>query len=85
MVELFCEYIQLFAVVGYFSKKPPSYIFARIIINPFMHNVEKWQNTLKILQYTTRFLKYVWPFFEFFHEGANMVLQIFFSCHFAML
>ena len=36
------------------------------------------KHTLKILQYTTRFLNYVWPFFEFFHEGANMVLQIFF-------
>ena len=38
-----------------------------------MHNAEKWPNILENSWgvQTTRFLKYVWPFFDSMHENVN--------------
>ena len=47
------------------------------IFNLFMHNVEKWPNTL--LKFcsvnTVRYLKYVWLFLNIIHERVNVKVQ----------
>ena len=47
--------------------------------NPFVHNVVKWPNILlkSCSVYTARFLKYVWPFYNFMHER---LIPRFFMC-----
>ena len=43
------------------------------ILNPFMHNVVKWPNILwrSCGVDTSRFLKYVWPFYNIVHQRVK--------------
>ena len=49
--------------------------FTRTItaLKTFMHHVEKWPNILwkSCVVLTSRFLKYVWPFFSIMHDRVN--------------
>ena len=49
--------------------------------NPFMHNVVKWPNILQKScgVNTTRFLKYVWPFYNIMHQRVKEdMIEIYF-------
>ena len=45
----------------------------KININPFIYNVEKWSNIRRKSCFVnaSRFLKYVWPFFNIIHESIK--------------
>ena len=47
--------------------------YTKITLNLFMHKDEKWPNILlkSCTVNTSRFLKYVWSFFNIMHESAK--------------